>query len=115
MEIVMQGLRRVSKAVAAIQVKLWRKPVTERSRPAQQIATQWHKHKDILVASVLLLLSASPSFAQSASVTAAPPALILSQLLTLFTTPIVYVYLDRLQGLLRPDPASPAPLAEAAS
>ena len=27
--------------------------------------------------------------------------LILSQLLTLFTTPVVYIYLDRLQGLLR--------------
>ena len=27
--------------------------------------------------------------------------LILSQLLTLFTTPVVYIYLDRLQDLLR--------------
>jgi multidrug efflux pump subunit AcrB len=27
--------------------------------------------------------------------------LILSQLLTLFTTPVVYIYLDRLQALLR--------------
>jgi HAE1 family hydrophobic/amphiphilic exporter-1 len=28
--------------------------------------------------------------------------LLLSQVLTLFTTPVVYLYLDRLQGLLRP-------------
>jgi multidrug efflux pump subunit AcrB len=27
--------------------------------------------------------------------------LILSQLLTLFTTPVVYIYLDRIQALLR--------------
>ena len=42
--------------------------------------------------------------------------LIVSQALTLFTTPVVYVYLDRLRTALRPDadpslvaPGTPAP------
>jgi HAE1 family hydrophobic/amphiphilic exporter-1 len=41
--------------------------------------------------------------------------LVLSQMLTLFTTPVVYLYLDRLQGWLRGDRHhEPAPLLAAA-
>jgi hydrophobe/amphiphile efflux-1 (HAE1) family protein len=41
--------------------------------------------------------------------------LVLSQLLTLFTTPVVYLYLDRLQGWLRGEPhREPAPMLAAA-
>jgi multidrug efflux pump subunit AcrB len=40
--------------------------------------------------------------------------LVLSQMLTLFTTPVVYLYLDRLQGWLRGGHRAPAPLLAAA-
>jgi multidrug efflux pump subunit AcrB len=41
--------------------------------------------------------------------------LVLSQMLTLFTTPVVYLYLDRLQGWLRGERHSaPAPMLAAA-
>jgi HAE1 family hydrophobic/amphiphilic exporter-1 len=38
--------------------------------------------------------------------------LALSQLLTLYTTPVVYLYLARLQAWLQRQPAVPAPPAE---
>jgi multidrug efflux pump subunit AcrB len=41
--------------------------------------------------------------------------LVLSQMLTLFTTPVVYLYLDRLQSWLRGDTdREPAPMLAAA-
>jgi multidrug efflux pump subunit AcrB len=38
--------------------------------------------------------------------------LALSQLLTLYTTPVIYLYLDRLQSWLRGDASDPARYAE---